>query len=219
METQLRIIPLKDCDTEDPKLRTAIDRLLHGPISVIGYHPIYIIANSEQYFLLEADDMIVGFCSIYNEDNKVVLNEFEIFQEFRQYGYGKKFAKYIFATINPDEFYEMMSSAFLFWWKVLGGIYFVQHIASVIDAQSVKSKDEKKEIYETWMIKYKHKDQLNTAMAFNLIARTLIENPLTPFEEIKVSVEDSAWFRGILVGKRPDTPRPMDNFTIGLHEN
>jgi predicted acetyltransferase len=219
METQLQIIPLKDCDTEDPKLRTAIDRLLHGPISVIGYHPIYIIANSEQYFLLEADDMIVGFCSIYNEDNKVVLNEFEIFQEFRQYGYGKKFAKHIFATINPNEFYEMMSSAFLFWWKVLGGIYFVQHIASVIDAQSVKSKDEKKEIYETWMIKYKHKEQLNTAMAFNLIARTLIENPLTPFEEIKVSVEDSAWFRSILVGKRPDTPRPMDNFTIGLHKN
>jgi hypothetical protein len=219
METQLRIIPLKDCDTEDPKLRTAIDRLLHGPISVIGYHPIYIIANSEQYFLLEADDMIVGFCSIYNEDSKVVLNEFEIFQEFRQYGYGKKFAKYIFATIHPNEFYEMMSSAFLFWWKVLGGIYFVQHIASVIDAQSVKSKDEKKEIYETWMIKYKHKEQLNTAMAFNLIARTLIENPLTPFEEIKASVEDSAWFRGILVGKRPDTPRPMDNFTIGLHKN
>jgi hypothetical protein len=72
----------------------------------------------------------------------------------------------------------------------------------------VKTKEEKKAIYEAWMIKYKHNDQFNTAMAFNLIARTLIENPLTPFEEIKASVEDSAWFRGLLVGKRPDTPRP-----------
>ena len=208
METHLQILPLKDCNTEDPKLRTAIDRLLHGPISVIGYHPIYIIANSEQYFLLEADDMIVGFCSIFKEDGKTVLNEFEIFQEYRRYGYGKRFANHIFETIKPDEFYEMMSSAFLFWWKVLGGIYFVQHIASVIDAQSVKTKEEKKELFDTWMIKYKHKDQLNTAMAFNLIATSLLENPLTSYEEIKASVEDSSWFRGLLVGKRPDTPRP-----------
>lgn len=210
METHLRILPMKDCDTEDPKMRKAIDRLLYGQISVIGYHPIYIIANSEQYFLLEADDMIVGFCSIYKEDEKIVLNEFEIFQEFRKYGYGKSFAKYIFNTINPHEFYEMMSSAFLFWWKVLGGIYFVQHIASVIDAQSVKTKEEKKALFNTWMIKYKHKDQINTATAFNLIATILIENPLSSFEEIKESVEDSAWFKNLLQGKRPDTPRPND---------
>ena len=210
METHMQILPLKDCDTEDPKIRKAVDRLLYGEISVIGYHPIYIIANSEQYFLLEADDMIVGFCSIYKEDNKVVLNEFEIFLECRQYGYGKMFAKYIFETINPNEFYEMMSSAFLFWWKVLGGIYFVQHIASVIDAQSVKSTEEKKAIFEAWMIKYKHNDQINTATAFNLIASILVKNPLSPFEEIKASVEDSAWFRGLLVRKRPDTPRPYE---------
>ena len=210
METHLRILPMKDCDTEDPKMRKAIDILLYGQISVIGYHPIYIIANSEQYFLLEADDMIVGFCSIYKEDEKIVLNEFEIFQEFRKYGYGKSFAKYIFNTINPHEFYEMMSSAFLFWWKVLGGIYFVQHIASVIDAQSVKSTEDKKAIFEAWMLKYKHKDQINTATAFNLIAAVLIENPLISFEEIKASVEDSSWFKNLLQGKRPDTPRPND---------
>ena len=210
METHMQILPLKDCDTEDPKIRKAVDRLLYGEISVIGYHPIYIIANSEQYFLLEADDMIVGFCSIYKEDNKVVLNEFEIFLECRQYGYGKMFAKYIFETINPNEFYEMMSSAFLFWWKVLGGIYFVQHIASVIDAQSVKSTEEKKAIFDTWMIKYKHKDQINTATAFNLIAAVLIDNPSIPCEEIKASVENSAWFKGLLEGKRPDTPRPNE---------
>ena len=210
METHLRILPLKDCDTEDPKLRKAIDRLLYGQISVIGYHPIYIIANSEQYFLLEADDMIVGFCSIYKEDGKVVLNEFEIFHECRRYGYGKIFAKYIFNTINPNEFYEMMSSAFLFWWKVLGGIYFVQHIASVIDAQSVKTKEQKKALFDLWMIKYKHNDQINTATAFNMITSILLENPSIPFEEIKASVEDSAWYRGLLAGKRPDTPRPND---------
>jgi len=214
METHLKIHPLKDCDTEDLKLRAAIDRLIHGKISVIGYHPIYIIANSEQYFLLEADDMIVGFCSLYTEDGKIILNEFEIFEECRRYGYGKQFALHIFCSKKPDEFYEMMSSAFLFWWRVLGGIYFVKHIASVIDAQSAETKLEKKAKFDAWILKYKHGDQLNTYTAFCSIVDILLENPTTSYEKVVASVEETFWFQRLVQGKRPDTPRPKHEFLL-----
>jgi len=216
MDLHLCVIPLQECNTEDP----GYQRLLSGPIDIYdgkGYDPDLISNFMNDYYLLVHGDTCVGFCSIYVEGATTVLNEFEIYHEHRGYSYGSVFAKHLihqFIKTEKVEIYEIMSNAFLFWWRCLGGIYFVKHIASVIDAQSAETKQEKKAKFDAWILKYKHGDQLNTFTAFRNIVEYLLENPANPFEEVVASVEDTPWFQRLLQGKRPDTPRPKPELLL-----
>jgi hypothetical protein len=236
IDSKMNIIPLKNAFPQ------YIDRLLIGPIDVLcdnsyssgclsswhdgeqrrGFDPKFLAENSSQYFLLEDTSQkgkIVGFCSAFNDTispNSIVLNEFEIFHEYRGEKWGKKFANYIWDNLESivtnepiggflsdckqtkkkrKELIEILSPAIGFWWRTLGGTYFVQHIADVIDAQSVddspfrKTKNSceqnnKKERFTSWLRNYKHDKQERTTQIFTEIFNELCKKPRTKIVDI-----------------------------------
>ena len=207
MELHLCVIPLQECNTEDP----GVQRLLKGPIDIYegaGYNKELINNFTSEYYLLFHEETCVGFCSIYEEEDAIVLNEFEIYHEFRGYSYGNLFAKYLVHEFIPKtkrlEFYEIMSNAFLFWWRCLGGIYFVKHIADVIGAPCVENLHR----FEEWTLKYNHRNQLNTYGGFSYVATFLTENPLANHQEIAAMVEATPWYQKIFMLRNPTPPRP-----------
>jgi len=202
----LRVIPLQECNTEDPGLQ----RLLSGPIDIYdgkGYDPDLISNFLNDYYLLFHDDTCVGFCSIYTEGATTVLNEFEIYHEHRGSSYGSIFAKHLiykFIKTEKVEIYEIMSNAFLFWWRCLGGTYFVKHIADVIGARSAKNLG----AFEEWTIKNKHKYQQNTYQGFSYVAKFLVEFPDASDEEVAAMVEATSWYQVLFQNRIPTPPRP-----------
>jgi hypothetical protein len=207
MDLHLCVIPLQECNTEDP----GYQRLLKGPIDIYegaGYNKELLSNFTSEYYLLFHDRTCVGFCSIYEEEDATVLNEFEIYHEFRGYSYGNIFAKHLINNFIPNtkrlEFYEIMSNAFLFWWRCLGGIYFVKHIADVIGAPGAANLQR----FDTWLIKYKHRDQLNTYTGFKYVAGFLTEFPHKKYEEIAAMVEATPWYQKLFMNRNPTPPRP-----------
>jgi hypothetical protein len=206
MDLHLCVIPLQECNTEDPGYK----RLLSGPIDIYdgaGYNKD-LINIASKYYLLSYAGTCVGFCSIYEEEDATVLNEFEIYHEFRGYSYGNIFAKHLvhnfISKTKRLEFYEIMSNAFLFWWRCLGGIYFVKHIADVIGTPSVENLHR----FEEWTIKYKHRDQLNTYGGFSYVATFLTDFPYKTHAEIAAMVEATPWYQKIFMNRNPTPPRP-----------
>jgi len=207
MDLHLCVIPLQECNTEDP----GYQRLLSGPIDIYdgtGYNKDLINNFMSEYYLLFHEKTCIGFCSIYEEEDATVLNEFEVFHEFRGYSYGNIFAQYLvhefISKTKRLEFYEIMSNAFLFWWRCLGGIYFVKHIADVIGAPSVENLHR----FEEWTIKYKHRDQLNTYGGFSYIATFLTDHPHKTHAEVAAMVEATPWYQKLFMNRNPTPPRP-----------
>jgi hypothetical protein len=209
MDLHLCVIPLQECNTEDP----GYQRLLKGPIDIYegaGYNKELLSNFRSEYYLLFYEKTCVGFCSIYEEEDATILNEFEIYHEFRGYSYGNIFAKHLVNNFIPNtkrlEFYEIMSNAFLFWWRCLGGIYFVKHIADVIGAPSAVNLQR----FEEWLTKYKHRDQLNTYTGFKYVAGFLTEFPHKKYAEIAAMVEATPWYQKIFMNRNPTPPRPCN---------
>ena len=206
MDLHLCVIPLQECNTEDP----GYQRLLSGPIDIYdgkGYDPDLISNFMNDYYLLVHGDTCVGFCSLYIEGETTVLNEFEIYHEFRGYSYGNIFAKHLvhqFIKTDKVEIYEIMSNAFLFWWRCLGGIYFVKHIADVIGARCAENLYK----FEEWTIKNKHRDQPNTYGGFSYVATFLTENPEASYTEVTTMVEATPWYQKLFQNRMPTPPRP-----------
>lgn len=228
IDSKMNIIPLKNAHPQ------YIDRLLIGPIDVLfdnshnreqrqGFDPKFLAENSSQYFLLEDTSKkgkIVGFCSAFKDTispNSIVLNEFEIFHEYRGEKWGKKFANYIWNNLesivtnepiggschikNRKELIEILSPAIGFWWQTLGGTYFVQHIADVIDAQSVDDSPFpiiknccepycKKKLFTDWLRDYKHDKQERTTQVFTEIFNELCKKPRTQIEDIRDKIKN-----------------------------
>ena len=206
-QSHLSVIPLQECNTEDPGPK----RLLKGPIDIYdgkGYDEDLLSNFTSDYYLLYYDQTCVGFCSIYEETDAIVLNEFEIFHEHRGFSYGSIFAKHLVYNFikktKPLEFYEIMSSAFIFWWRCLGGIYFVKHIADVIGVRSTENLQR----FEDWTIKYKHRDQPNTYGGFSYVATFLTDFPEKTYEEIATMVEATPWYQKLYHNRTPTPPRP-----------
>jgi hypothetical protein len=103
-----------------------------------------------------------------------------------------------------------MSSAFLFWWRCLGGIYFVKHIADVIGALSVENLHR----FEEWTLKYKHRDQQNTYGGFSYVATFLTENHLASHQEIAAMVEATPWYQKLFMNRNPTPPRPTAQLQV-----
>ena len=207
MDFHLCVIPLQECNTEDP----GYQRLLKGPIDIYegaGYNKELLSNFSSEYYLLSYENTCVGFCSIYEEEDATVLNEFEVFHEFRGFSYGNLFAKHLvynfISKTSRLEFYEIMSNAFLFWWRCLGGIYFVKHIADVIGTPSVENLHR----FEEWTLKYKHRDQLNTYGGFSYVATFLTDFPHKTHAEIASMVEATPWYQKLFMNRNPTPPRP-----------
>ena len=97
-----------------------------------------------------------------------------------------------------------MSSAFIFWWRCLGGIYFVKHIADVIGVRSTENLQR----FEDWTIKYKHRDQPNTYGGFSYVATFLTDFPEKTYEEIATMVEATPWYQKLYHNRTPTPPRP-----------
>jgi len=210
MSAYLSVIPLQECNTEGPGF-AGYRRLLEGPIDIYdgkGYDEELISNFLSEYFLLFYNDVCVGFCSIYEEENTVVLNEFEVFHEHRGFSYGSIFAKHLINNFIKKtkrlEFYEIMSNAFLFWWRCLGGIYFVKHIADVIGVRCTENLQR----FEDWTIKYKHRDQRNTYGGFSYVATFLTDFPEKSHEEIAAMVEATPWYQKLYHNRTPTPPRP-----------
>ena len=206
-DLHLCVIPLQECNTEDP----GYQRLLKGPIDIYegaGYNKELINNFTSEYYLLFYNQVCVGFCSIYEEEDATVLNEFEIFHEHRGFSYGNLLAKYLvhdfISKTKRLEFYEIMSNAFLFWWRCLGGIYFVKHIADVIGAPSAANLHR----FEEWTLKYKHRDQQNTYGGFSYVATFLTEFPDATHTEIAAMVEATPWYQKLFMNRNPTPPRP-----------
>jgi hypothetical protein len=215
MDLHLCVIPLQECNTEDP----GYQRLLKGPIDIYegaGYNKELLSNFTSEYYLLSYEGICVGFCSIYEEEDAIVLNEFEIYHEFRGYSYGSIFAKHLvhnfISKTKRLEFYEIMSSAFLFWWRCLGGIYFVKHIADVIGAPSVENLHR----FEEWTLKYKHRDQQNTYGGFSYVATFLTENHLASHQEIAAMVEATPWYQKLFMNRNPTPPRPTGQILVSV---
>ena len=215
MDQHLCVIPLQECNTEGPgsaNPRTiGYQRLLKGPIDIYdgkGYDEDLISNFLSEYYLLFYNETCVGFCSIYEEEDTVVLNEFEVFHEHRGFSYGSIFAKHLVHNFIKKtkrlEFYEIMSSAFIFWWRCLGGIYFVKHIADVIGVRCTENLQR----FEEWTLKYKHRDQLNTYGGFSYVATFLTDFPKKSHEEIAAMVEATPWYQKLYHNRIPTPPRP-----------
>ena len=216
MDQHLCVIPLQECNTEGPgsaNPRTiGYQRLLKGPIDIYdgkGYDEDLISNFLSEYYLLFYNETCIGFCSIYEEEDTVVLNEFEVFHEHRGFSYGSIFAKHLVHNFIKKtkrlEFYEIMSSAFIFWWRCLGGIYFVKHIADVIGVRCTENLQR----FEEWTLKYKHRDQLNTYGGFSYVATFLTDFPKKSHEEIAAMVEATPWYQKLYHNRIPTPPRPF----------
>ena len=117
------------------------------------------------------------------------------------------FAKYLvhqFIKTDKVEIYEIMSNAFLFWWRCLGGIYFVKHIADVIGARCAENLYK----FEEWTIKNKHRDQPNTYGGFSYVATFLTDFPLASYTEVAAMVEATPWYQKLFQNRMPTPPRP-----------
>jgi len=220
MELNLRVLPLKECNSDDPDIQSAINRMITGPLDVYtgkGFHPAHLIRNADEYYLLADQTTIVGFCSSVYEENTstLLLKEFEIFHEHRGYSWGKVFAQYLFKNAHliasgnePEHFelYEIMTDAWMFWWRSLGGLYFVKQIADVIGAQSAHGLVDRSR-FDKWVILRKHKEQKNTYFFLQAI-RKLLEKPWLSLSSIVEQIEEMDEFKNLKLCRHPTPPMP-----------
>jgi len=144
----LSIKCVADCSPSFEVYRRGSDRITNGPLDLYGggnIHPLEIMTNASNYYFLEHDasggpnggkDEIVGYMRVSRDNNNdiecVNVEEFEIFREYRNKGYGKLFAKllhsYFSICSNYSDCYVFIHGmkfvTFVFWWSAVPELFF-----------------------------------------------------------------------------------------------
>lgn len=141
--TDISIIRVKGCQYALGSVKKGIERLINGPLDFYkggGIHPAELVSCADEYYLFHYWSSALTITNIgymrvkkvYDTKNAILnvnLEEFEIFREYRQKGFGRLCADYVIEHLfsHSDNFqlfiHNLNVSSFVFWWSCTPRIF------------------------------------------------------------------------------------------------
>lgn len=192
-----------------------IDRLTKKPINMRGTDsfPIeYLISHrgDDMYIFVDETDyqntIYIGFCIIYKINNEKVLDQFEIFKEHRNKGYGKIFARKLMLPEHMydnsptfDNISQILNHAILFWWKSIPEYfdYIIENLHKNVsdDLQKDEHINVIKKEMDIFIKKYNHDKEFITHKLFNKILQHWVDNYDGEKQTLKNYIESSNFWK------------------------
>lgn len=162
------------------KNNAVLQRIINRQNVIGGVTICDMIRYKERFFLLfdSTADVYVGYATIRENkiENVFYLEAFEIFFEFRGSGYGSEFARRIVFGSEWREsgksnctvvVCQILDDAMLFWWRALGGEYFVDLVWLSLDT----TQDKRSIWFDKWLRKHQKNSDSFASKIFRIICK------------------------------------------------